>query len=225
MKKLAAVLLGVLVLATGAEAVPPALTSVGQENRHPTAVFSAPRASDAAIFVASKPDQSTDGRFLTENVRGIDLLTDTEIQNGRWLGETQLAPGTYYVMLESLADFNACYIFETGTLDPACASGLSSPVPLVIPKPVSRYSVAVERYRNELSFTLTAKPLGERRAYRLCYRLKSRRAACQRGVLNGYDWNSRTTDTIDVSTRNLANLTTFTWQVAGRVVVKKTLRR
>jgi hypothetical protein len=225
MRKLAAVALGALVLAAGAEAVPPTLTSVGHENRHPTAVFSAPRASDAAFFVATKPDQSTDGRFLLENVKTLDVLTDSEIQNGRWLGEAQLDPGTYYLMLESIADFASCYVLETGALDPACAVGLSPMVKLVIPKPISRYAVRVRRYSDELSFTLTARPLGERRSYRLCYQLKSKRKACMRGSVDGYDWNSAGSDTLDVSTRNLAKVTTFTWHVAGRVVLKKTIRR
>jgi hypothetical protein len=226
MKKLAAALLGsALVLAAGAQAVPPTLTSVGQENRHPTAVFSAPRASDAAFFVATKPDQSTDGRFLMENVKTIDVLTDSEIQNGRWLGEAQLAPGKYYVMLESIADFASCFVSATGTMDPTCAAGLSSPATLVVPKPVSRYAVRVRRYSDELSFTLTARPLGERRAYRLCYQLRSKRKACMRGSLDGFDWNSPESDTLDVSTRNLARVTTFTWHVAGRVVLRKTVRR
>jgi len=230
MRKLAAVslgtlTLGALLLAAGAQAVPPTLTSVGQQDRHPTAAFSAPSASDAAIYVASKPDQSTDGRFLSENVETIDALTDSEIQNGRWLGETQQDPGTYYVMLEALADFNSCYVFETGTVNPACAHGLSPVMKLVIPKPVSRYAVGVRRYTDELSLTLTAKPLGERRAYRLCYLLKSKRKACLRGSLDGYDWNDPESDTLDVPTRNLAKVTTFTWHVGNRVVARKTIRR
>src|SRR5207247_776663 len=79
-------------------AVPPTLASVGEQVRHPTATFSAPKASDATIYLATKPDRASDGGFLTENVKEVGLLTDAEIQSGRWLDANQVDPGTYYVM-------------------------------------------------------------------------------------------------------------------------------
>jgi hypothetical protein len=71
-----ALAIAVLVLPAGALAVPPTLSSVGQENRHPTASFSAPRADSATIYFATKPkpDRATDGRFLDENVKTLDIL-------------------------------------------------------------------------------------------------------------------------------------------------------
>lgn len=166
--------------------------------------------------MATKPDRSTDGRFLSENVRHTDFLTDSEIQSGSWLYEDQIDPGTYHVMLNADPDFGSCYRTDTGTYDPACANGYSAVATLVIPKPSSRYSVRVRRYRFvPLDLIIRATPLGEDRPYRVCYRLKSRRRVCLRGTLNGYSWNSGAEDTLDVSTRNLATFTTFTWSVAG----------
>jgi hypothetical protein len=66
----------------GALAVPPTLRAVGQENRHPTASFSAPRADTGTIYIATKPDRATDGSFLDENVKTLDSLTDSELQGG-----------------------------------------------------------------------------------------------------------------------------------------------
>jgi hypothetical protein len=47
---LLALALAMLVLAADALAVPPTLSTVGQQNRHPTASFSAPRADSATIY-------------------------------------------------------------------------------------------------------------------------------------------------------------------------------
>jgi hypothetical protein len=49
------------------------------------ATFSAPRADFATIYIASRPDRATDGSFLTENIKELDILTDSEIQSGRWV--------------------------------------------------------------------------------------------------------------------------------------------
>ena len=137
-------------LALGAVAlgVPPTLTSVGAQDRHPTATFSAPRADFATIYLATKPDRATDGSFLSENIETLDILADAEIQAGRWLDDSQVDPGTYYVMMRASPDFDACYRDDLGGYDPACADGYSPVAPLTVPRPVSRYiaSASVLRY-------------------------------------------------------------------------------
>jgi hypothetical protein len=211
-----------------AVAVLPTLSSVGQANRHPTATFSAPRADSATIYFATKPDRATDGRFLDENVKTLDILTDSELQAGRWVSESQLDPGTYWAILRASPDFNACYIFGTGTYDPACADGFSNVQTLVVPEPTIRYAAGVTVYRflHQASLRLTARPLGERRVYRACYRLRTGRTRCLTGSLDGYDWNSSAADTLTVSTRGLPLLNTFSWYVGGkRVAVKRLLIR
>jgi hypothetical protein len=220
-----AIVIGALALVGTANAVPPALTSVGHQDRHPRATVSAPRANDVTIYIATKPDRSTDGSFLSENVDEIDFLTDSEIQTGSWLYERQIDPGTYYVMLRASADFSSCYLDTIGGYDPACADGYSTVATLAVPKPASRYSVSVRKYSwGEFSLTLRARPLGENRPYRLCYRLKTKRRVCLRGNLNGFDWNSSAEDNLDVSTRNLGKLTTFAWYVGSREVASRTVR-
>jgi hypothetical protein len=216
----------VLVVARGALALPPTLSAVGEQDRHPTAMFSAPRASDATIYLASKPDRATDGSFLTENVKEVGLLTDAEIQAGKWLDANQVDPGTYYVMLRAFPDFDACYIVASGTYDPSCADGFSNVLTLVVKKPVIRYSARVKTYRylRQADLTLTAKPLGEKVPYRVCFRVKSGKRRCLGGTLEGYSWNSAADDQLTVGTRGLRTVTTFTWYVAGKKVASRKAR-
>jgi hypothetical protein len=216
----------VLAFASSADAAPPTLSSVSQQDRHPAATFSAPRADLATIYLSSKPDRSTDGSFLQENIKETDLLTDSEIQSGRWTDENQVDPGTYWVMLNASPDFDACYILGTGTFDPACANGFSNVLTLVVPKPPIRYAgqATAYRYLRRASLRLTATPLGERQPYRVCYRLKSGRTQCLVGVLQGYSWNSSASDTRTVATRNLPTIATFTWYVGGAKVATRRAR-
>jgi hypothetical protein len=220
------VVLAGLVFARTAAAMPPTLASVNQQDRHPSASFSAPRASDATIYLATKPDRATDGSFLQENIKELDILTDSEIQSGQWLDENQVDPGTYWVMLKAYPDFDSCYVFDTGGFDPSCADGFSNVLTLVVPKPAIRYGarVRVYRYLGEASLELTASPLGERLAYRVCYRLKSGRSRCLNGGLDGYSWNASADDSLTVSTRKLATVTTFNWYVAGTKVASRRVR-
>ena len=74
-----------VVTATPALALPPAITAIGQQDRHPTVALAAPRADSVTVYIASKPDRASDGSFLQENVVESGLLTDSEIQSGRWL--------------------------------------------------------------------------------------------------------------------------------------------
>lgn len=215
-----------LTLAAIALGVPPTLSSVGAQDRHPTATFSAPRADFATIYLATKPDRATSGEFLSENIETLDVLTDSEIQAGRWVDDSQVDPGTYYVMMRASPDFDACYRDDLGGYDPACADGYSSVVPLTVPRPVSRYiaSASVLRYLKRVELRLTAAPLGDRLPYRVCYRLASKQRRCLVGTLDGYSWNSGASDTLSLTTRRLARTTIFTWIVAGKAVAVKRAR-
>jgi hypothetical protein len=206
--------------------VPPTLSSVTVENRHPVAIFSAPRSDFAFITLASKPDRATDGSFLSENVKASDILTDFEIQSGRWMSEDQLDPGTYWAMLRASPDFGSCYIFDTGGYDPACAQGYSNVVTLVVPRPAVRYSarVTVLRFLREVQLSLTATPLGENAPYRVCGAISKRRARCVGGTLEGFSWNSDATDTVTMNTRGLPTTTTFTWYVGTAKVATRRVR-
>lgn len=206
--------------------MPPVLATVTQQDRHAVATLSAPRASSVTIYLASKPDRATDGSFLSENIKGIDFLTDSEIQSGRWLNEDRVDPGTYWVMIRASADFGTCYDFDTGTLNPACADGFSNVLTLVIEKPRPRFTVAVRTYKylREVSLSLTATPLGEKLPYRLCYADKKRKRRCLAGTLNGFSWDYDASDSLDVSTGNLLTFTTFSWYVGGAKVASRRVR-
>jgi hypothetical protein len=215
-----------LVLAAPALAVPPVITSLTQADRHPSATVSAPRADTVTIYFATKPDRATDGSFLQENVKTLDILTDDEIASGRWSSADQLDPGTYYVMLNALADFGSCYDFNAGGYDPACANGFSDVSTLAVPKPVPRYTVAGTAFRflRQANLTLTATPLGENQPYRVCTTTTARRRLCVPGVLEGYSWSSPVSDSLTVRTRTLPALATFTWYVGATRVGTKRLR-
>src|SRR5688500_17194107 len=124
MVRLSTVVLGVAVLLTlpaSAAATPPVLLTAGHEARHPVVTFSAPRASPVAVHLASKPDRATDGAFFAEIIVTLGILTANEIQTGRWLSESQLEAGTYWVNLRAAADFASCWDYERFRgLDPAC---------------------------------------------------------------------------------------------------------
>jgi hypothetical protein len=228
-KKVALIIVGsamALTLAGSAGAVAPTLSSISQQDRHAIATFSAPRADSATIYLATKPDRATDGSFLQENIKTLDILTDSEIQSGRWSDENQLDPGTYWAMLRASPDFDSCYIFESGTFDPACADGFSNVLVLTIPRPTIRYTATVRVYRfiSRVLLRFIAKPLGERMLYRVCYRLKNGASRCVRGILGGFSWNAAAEHTLTVNSRNLAATTTFSWYVDGRRVVSKRVR-
>jgi hypothetical protein len=218
-----------LLFVASASAVAPILSSVSSESRHPTATLSTPRAAYVTLYMATRPDRATDGSFLSENVKEIDSLTDQEIQTGRWLYESAIDPGTWYVMARASAE-SSCYSYPPPdykeVIDPSCAHGFSNVATLTIPKPASRYSGKVEVLRSIgiVYLTLRATPLGEDRAYRACWRLKSRKRVCVRGKLDGYDWGSSATDDLRVNARGMAGTTTFTWYVGSRSVAQKRVR-
>jgi hypothetical protein len=213
-----------LALPGSAAAITPTLWSVSQHDRHPVATFSAPRADLVTVWLSSSPDRATDGNFLQENIAKVDILTDSEMQSGRWLAESRVDPGTYWVMLEADADFTSCWIFELEDLDPACAEGYSNVMTLTVPKPAIRYAATVTafRYIKRAVLQITAAPLGENVPYRVCYRTKAWRSVCVRGTLEGFSWDSSTQDLLTVNTRNLPTVTTFSWYVgATRVAIRR----
>jgi hypothetical protein len=178
------------------------------------------------IYIATKPDRATDGRFLSENITALDSLTSSEIQTGDWKDDSQLEPGTYYVMLRADPDFGSCYIYDSGGFDPACADGFSDVVTLVVPRPAVRYTATVRTYRylSTIDLELRATPLGEKLPYRVCYRTTTKARRCLNGTVDGYSWSSSADDSLTVRRRGLPPVTTFTWTVNGRVVATKTVR-
>jgi hypothetical protein len=215
-----------LALAGPALAAPPTLSAVSHQDRHATATFAAPRASSVSIYLASKPDRATDGSFLQENIKNVDFMTDSEIQSGRWVDASRIDPGTYWVMLRASPDFESCYLWDGGGYDPACASGYSELVTLVVPKPAVRYraNATAFRFSGTASLQLVAAPLGEATPYRVCYRSKTKKTRCVTGRLDGYSWESSATDSLTVTTRNLPTFTTFVWYVTGKIVGSKRIR-
>jgi hypothetical protein len=225
--KLLVAVIGAFVFAGTANAAPPSLVSVGHESRHPTAAFSAPRADDVTIYLASKPDRATDGRFLEENVEAIDFMTDAEIQAGRWLDSSRIEPGTYYVMLLAYPE-SSCVSYPPPNyqrvVDPSCADGFSNIMTVTIPKPVIRYRVSFSRGFIG-SFTIRASHSGEAIPYKLCSRDLAKRR-CLRGTIGSLDWDSPNSDTRYLSASDFrkrvyckwGRRTRMTWFVRGRRV-------
>lgn len=219
-----------LITPTSALANPPTLISVGQTARHPVVQFSAPEADFVNVSIATSPEQATDGSFLEENVVDGDALSDSEIQAGQWEDDTQLDPGDYWVLITADADFSRCEDFDTGDLNPNCADGTSTVLPLVIPTPNIRYSgsvPSVTKFLHEVDVRLTAKPLGLKEPYRVCFNWQANKRAkykqkCLNGTLDGYDWNSSADDDLTVKTTGLAKRTAFIWYVKGKRVAAHT---
>lgn len=225
--KLLVSIITALAFAGNANAAPPSLTSVGHQSRHPTATFSAPRADDATIYFATKPDRATDGRFLEENVEQTDFFTDAEVQAGRWLDSDRIDPGTYYVMLRADPE-STCISYPPPTyqrvVDPSCADGFSNIVTVTIPKPIVRYRVVFTRGFIG-SFSIRASSSGEAIPYLLCSRDMAKRR-CVRGRISSLGWDSPNDDTIYLAATDFkkrvyckfGRKTTVTWHVRGRRV-------
>lgn len=227
MKRLLLLLLVVtctLVLVPSALAVPPALTGVtASTDRHPSATFSAPNANSLTIYFASQPNQASTGEFFQENVKKVDFLTLAEIQTGAWTGETQLDPGTYYVIAKASPSFTPCYV-SGGTYRPECANGYSAVAQLVVPVPAVRYSAIVRapKFWTTVQLKFKAQPLGIKQNYRVCFKSNRKRTICTHGVLDGYSWNSSATSYQSISKHNLPRRATLYWYVGKAKVVKKT---
>ncbi len=212
--------------ATMAAAIPPTLHTVSVEGRRPAATFSAPRSDFATVYFSSKPDRATNGRFLDENVKDVRSLTTSEIQTGFWMDASTIDPGAYWVMLLVSPDFGQCWIVDDAAYDPACADGFSNQVTMVVPKPRTKFttSTTASAFLDHVDVKLTARPLGEKVRYRVCYRNTRRVRRCVNGVLAGHNWDADTSDTLSVRSRNLPRVTTFTWLVAGRQVASRRVR-
>jgi hypothetical protein len=211
------------------------LLTAGHEARHTVVTFSAPRANPVAIYIASRPDRATDGRFLDEDIVTLDILTPSEIQAGRWLSESQLEAGTYWVNLRASPDFASCWDFERFRgLDPACADGYSNVLQFEIPRGPVRYEWNFIRpfagavpagyvYTGErLLIQIRARglPAGERRGYQLCV-LRPRREVCKRDTFTGPAWRTREWRILPGEGRNRR----YTWlvRVNGRTVLRRSM--
>jgi hypothetical protein len=195
---------------------PPTLLNVSQQNRHPSATFSMPGADDATIYFADKPDRASDGSFLQENVKYLDFFTTDEIQSGSWTYESQIDPGTYYVMVQA-TDYDCIG-------QPPCIDGYSNMLTLSVPKPHQTYrgSVDVLHYAHIVYLTLRVNPLGEPLPYKVCWRLRSGKRRCVSGKVEGYSWDDSASDELSVRLRGMKKRTTFVWYVQGHKVAAKT---
>ncbi|MCD6727077.1 MAG: hypothetical protein LT070_07545 [Solirubrobacteraceae bacterium] len=213
-----AVALASLAVAEAAPAASPTLLSVGQQDRHPTATFAMPGADDATIAFATAPDRATDGRFLDENVKHLDLLTADEIHLGGWLDSEQLDPGTYYVLLNA-TDYDCLG-------DPGCINGFSNMLSLTVPKPSQAFAGRVRAYRylSTVDLTLTVTPLGQDLPYRVCWPRARKPRRCVRSTVDGYSWNESATNSVEVRKSGMRKRTTFVWYVDGRKVATKRVR-
>jgi hypothetical protein len=225
-----------VVTATPALAVSPAITAVGQQDRHPSVALAAPRAESVTVYIASKPDRASDGSFLQENVVESGFLTDSEIQSGRWLDSSQIDPGSYFVLVNATRDFTSCVSYDANldqVIDPSCADGFSTVVPLTIPTPKTKYTVKTLLFKNIriVYLTLTAKPLGAKMPYQVCWKQptgkrKTLRKRCVKATLSGYSWNADASDELRINTKGMARRTKFTWYTRGRapkVLLSKTI--
>jgi hypothetical protein len=225
-----------VVIATPALAVSPAITAVGQQDRHPSVALAAPRAESVTVYIASKPDRASDGSFLQENVVESGSLTDSEIQSGRWLDSSQIDPGSYFVMVKATRDFTSCVSYDANLdqlIDPSCADGFSTVVPLTIPTPKTNYTVKTLLFKNIriVYLTLTANPLGVKVPYQVCWKqptgkTKTLRKRCVKATLSGYSWSADASDELRINTKGMARRTKFTWYTRGgapKVLLSKTI--
>jgi hypothetical protein len=231
---------GALVVALGVVAAPalavaPAITGVGQQDRHVTLSFSAPRAG-VIVYIASKPARATDGAFLSENIVTTDYFTDSEIQSGRWLDSDQIDPGSYFVMLDADRDYATCDSYDSDfnqVIDPSCADGFSAVVPLVISTPKTTYTVKTQVLKNlDIAYlTLTGNPLGTKLPYDVCWKQpagakQTLKKKCVTGTLNGYSWSDDASDVRRISAKSMRKHTKFTWYTRGstpKVLATKTV--
>ena len=194
---------------------PPTLLTVSQQNRHPSATFSAPGADDATIYFASKPDRARDGGFVRKNIKTLDLLGTIEIRRGSWSFEHPLDPGTYYMMMDA-ADYDCIG-------QPGCIGGYSNMLTLTIARPPQTYQAGVEvlHHVHIVHLTLRVTPLGESLPYKVCWQMTNRRS-CVSGRVAGHSWNSSAESQVSVQLRGMKARTQFTWYVRGHAVAAKT---
>ena len=79
--------------------------------------------------------------------------------------------------------------------------------------------------------TLTAKPLGVKVPYQVCWKRptgkrKTLRKRCVKATLSGYSWSGDASDLLRISTKGLTRRTRFTWYTRGgtpKVLLSKTI--
>jgi hypothetical protein len=207
------------VASASAAVVAPVVMSVSSESRHPVVAFSAPKATDVTLEVATAPGRATNGAFFAENYVTSEFFTSGEIVNGRWMSPTRYPPGVYWVMLNASSTSYDC----EPTLE-MCARGRSDVVSIVVPEPPIVFASALTLTQGTVVASLNATPLGERRSYRLCWRNRRGAERCRRGSLGGTSWDNPAADEIALSTRSLRRTTRFRWYVKGRLVASRTVR-
>ena len=198
--------------ASSAATTSPVLRGVTELNRHPSATFHAPGAEFATIHFSLSPTTASDGRFLAEDIKLSDMFTGAEIARGAWSSEEQIDPGNYYVAIRASS---YCEPEQT------CAEGPSNIMQVTVPEPEPdvRTSISVLRYVRTIYLNIKLEPYGGRQPYRVCWRTKTRRRRCMRGVVDGYSWNAAASDTVEIALRGMARKTTFTWTTTDGTVL------
>ena len=111
--------------------------------------------------------------------------------------------------------------------------GFSTVVPLTVPRPKTKYRVKTMLLKNiRIAYlTLTAKPLGVKVPYRVCWKQptgkkKTLKKRCVKATLSGYSWNDDASDLRRISTKGMTRRTRFTWYTRGgkpKVLLSKTI--
>jgi hypothetical protein len=124
-------------------------------------------------------------------------------------------------MLEAMRDLTSCDSYDANfneVIDPSCADGFSTVLPLRVPRPKTRYRVKTTVLKNtRIAFlTLTAKPLGVKVPYKVCWKRptgkkRTLRKRCVKATLRGYSWSDGASDLRRVSTKGMTRRTRFTW--------------
>ena len=139
-------------------------------------------------------------------------------------------------MLDATRDFTSCESYDANfneVIDPSCADGFSTVVPLTVPRPKTKYRVKTMllKYIRIAYLTLTAKPLGVKVPYQVCWkrptgRKKTLRTKCVKATLSGYSWSDDASDLLRISTKGMSRRTRFTWYTRGsspKVLLSKTI--
>ena len=139
-------------------------------------------------------------------------------------------------MVKATRDFTSCVSYDANldqVIDPSCADGFSTVVPLTIPTPKTNYTVKTLLLKNIriVYLTLTAKPLGVKVPYQVCWKQptgkrKTLGKRCVKATLSGYSWSADASDQLRINTKGMARRTKFTWYARGgtrKVLLSKTI--
>ncbi len=133
-------------------------------------------------------------------------------------------------------DSTSCVSYDANidrTVDPSCADGFSTVLPLTVPTPKTRYTAETQVLKSiRIAYlTLTGNPLGVKLPYRVCWKQptgkkKTLTKKCVNATLNGYSYNDDASDMLRISTERMTRRTRFTWYSrAGtpKVLLSKTI--